>query len=322
MPYRDAAIVRLPPRSPLVFRGIGMAALVANTLLKRLVGYRRPRPPSVDTIEASLRYDARVVDEWTECLEEYENGAGRGPFRYAGRRVIELGPGPDLGVGVMLLARGAARYAALDVNSLAAAMPASFYEAALARIAPWDADRRAVLAAEIDACRAGRGRRLRYVCDSAFDPSSALDEPVDLVVSQAAFEHFDRLPVLFERLAKVVAPGALFCAQVDLETHVHWLRQRDPLNIYRFGERTYRFWSYPGAPNRVRPHEYVSLLEVTGWRDVRVVPLKRLADDTVRAVAPSLAPRFREPEIGLLGVMILARRPDALTSRPATRTSG
>ena len=94
------------------------------------------------------------------------------------------------------------------------------------------------------------------------------------------------------------------------------------LNIYRFGERTYRFWSYPGAPNRVRPHEYVSLLEVTGWRDVRVVPLKRLADDTVRAVAPSLAPRFREPEIGLLGVMILARRPDALTSRPATRTSG
>ena len=129
MPYRDAAIVRLPPRSPLVFRGIGMAALVANTLLKRLVGYRRPRPPSVDTIEASLRYDARVVDEWTECLEEYENGAGRGPFRYAGRRVIDVsGDGTSNHGRSVNDARDAAVAKGIVINGLAilSEVPLSF----------------------------------------------------------------------------------------------------------------------------------------------------------------------------------------------------
>lgn len=293
-------IIRLPANPAWLLWSIGCGALVANAVAKRIAGYTRPREFPSDAVERAVRYDHHVVDAWLAHLHEYAGDA----FRLEGRRVIELGPGPDLGVGLILLSGGAASYTALDVNRLVDRTPASFYDTLLAQ----PALARSGLKEELASCLAGRGERLRYVCDPRFDPSNAMREPADLVVSQAAFEHFEDLPRLFERLARATAPGALACVQIDLETHVGWLRARDPLNIYRFPAWLYGLCHYPGAPNRVRPHEYASLFAANGWEDVRIVPLRSLDEADVERIRPTLSRRFRTAEIGLLGVMILARR--------------
>src|SRR5690606_14601655 len=69
-------------------------------------------------------YDLRVVEEWERALLQYEPGSDS----FGRRSILELGPGPDLGVGVTLLAKGASSYAALDVHRLAFDAHPEFYE--------------------------------------------------------------------------------------------------------------------------------------------------------------------------------------------------
>ena len=289
-----------PPELPApVYKAIGAAALLANWIRKNWLGYRRARGFSPSEIDRALAHVRRGVTEWLGYLDDYSNGQ----FVLDRRRILELGPGPDLGVGALLLSKGAAQYTALDVNRLLDDTPAGFYERLFAdqSIAPVRGD--------VEAALRGQPSRLRYVCDRDFDPRVAVPDGVDLVLSQAAFEHFDNVPTLFAQLNEVLAPGAWLCAQIDLETHVEWLRRRDPLNIYRFSKTTYRSFHYPGAPNRLRPRDYVNMLERAGWRDVRIYSMKQLAPAYLALISRSLAQEFRGGDMDLLGVMILARRP-------------
>ena len=64
---------------------------------------------------------------------------------------------------------------------------------------------------------------------SAFGEST-----IDMVFSQAAFEHFDDIESTILQLNKVCKSGATFVAEINLKTHSRWIRDKDPDNIYRY----------------------------------------------------------------------------------------
>lgn len=293
------------------FFAAGLAFLFLAKTKNILHGYVSPKPFDVSDFERCVAYDIAVVDEWLSHLRRYE-GSPNDDFDLSGRDVLELGPGSDLGVGLYLLSMGVHSYSACDVNNLALAVPDSFYETLIAKLQADDrADSSELLRAELACTKRGAASRLNYVVRDDFDLAAAFGgETIDLVFSQAAFEHFDDINATMGGLSSVCRPGAVIVAEIDLKTHSRWIRDKDPNNIYRYPAWLYRTFWFRGAPNRVRPVQYVHALEQHGWTDIVVVPLSRC--DTQDVSGMNEAFRDDSNEMSLLSVVLCARMPAAV----------
>lgn len=287
--------------------GVGFLALAKGKNL--LKGYDRARPFSTVEARRCADYDAKVVDEWLEILGSY---AGPAAVRMKGKNVLELGSGDDLGVALYLLAKGAASYTAVDAFPLALQAPAEIYEAIFERLAcegstrPIEELRLALRSAMVED---DTSRAIRYSVRSDFDVSRAVGRgTIDLVFSQAAFEHFDDIDATIRQVTRVCRPGAVLVAGIDLKTHSRWLRDKDPLNIYRHGGGVYRMLGFRGMPNRVTTSEYARILEKHGWKDIEMRVLDAVDDAYFEEVRPGLAPEFQRDETRNLWVMACATR--------------
>lgn len=256
-----------------------MAGLGFLTLAKAkniLRGYSSPKPFALAETDRCVAYDLKVVDEWLLHLADYTGSAA-----LRGKAVLELGPGSDLGIGLYLLAKGAAAYNACDVNDLTQHAPKSFYSALIDRItAVQPGANREYLESQIEGVRRRTASSLRVVVRSDFDLVSSFGaDSIDLVFSQAAFEHFDDVVRTVQQLSMVCKPGAAIVAEIDLKTHSRWIRDKDPNNIYRFSNSIYRAFWFRGIPNRVRPYQYKEIFERHGWVDVTITPIERTSHD-------------------------------------------
>ncbi|HUT60131.1 MAG TPA: class I SAM-dependent methyltransferase [Phycisphaerae bacterium] len=269
----------------------GLAALVLNRIRRAFRPYDRPRDFSPSDVGRAVEYDLSVFGNWMQYLGEYLGA----PTGVEGKAVLELGPGADLGAGLIALARGAERYVGVDAHDLARSAPMSFYDELLGRLAGEGRPGVDALRPEVIKALEQRGERLRYVCRSDFDLAAADVGRADLIVSQAAFEHFDDPDRTIAQLGEVAAAGAVLLALVDLQTHSRFLRDRDPLNIYRYPDWLYRLLRFSGSPNRFRREQYVASLERAGWTNIRVMPLLSLGGEYVPHARPHLARRFRDP---------------------------
>lgn len=295
-----------PPRNRLHhLMGLGLMAM--NSMRHRVMGYRTPRPSGGADLETTWTYDRAVFANWTRHLRHY---LGR-DLPLEDRHVLEIGPGPDLGTGLLWLAAGAASYTAVDTHRLVGARTLPLHRAFAARLGemceqPGLADRLATAVEHIDAEEGA----LRYLVLSGFDLSPLRGRRYDLVVSHSALEHLRDVRHSFEQLSELVTERAHFVAEVDLQTHTRWIRDADPLNIYRYSAGLYRSLGFSGCPNRVRPDDYMETLERTGWYDLRLYPQRVLDPAYVDAVEPSLCAKFRgDPErMGWLSIVLCASR--------------
>ena len=132
-------------------------------------------------------------------------------------------------------------------------------------------------------------------------------DSIDLVFSQAAFEHFDDVVRTVEQLSIVCKPGATLVAEIDLKTHSRWIRDKDPNNIYRYSNGVYRAFRFRGIPNRVRPYQYRDIFERHGWVNVCVTPLEQIKglDNSIFAVNEQF--RDARNQLELLSVVICAQ---------------
>lgn len=283
--------------------GLGFLALIKAR--SALFGYRTPRTFGVEDFKRAVDYDANVVERWLDHLRMY---AGKSDI--SGKTVLELGPGADLGVGLMLLSRGAGKYNSLDVNNLAESVPDALYEELFARLEKTGHKNTDELKRQLSLTRAGKNDRLNYIVTRDFDVTVFGKGAVDIVFSQAAFEHFSDMERTVAQLSGVVKKGALLVAEIDLKTHTRWIRDADPLNIYRYNDFIYDFFACPGSPNRLRPADYRRIFERNGWVNVRTAPVIKLDDEYVTRVRPSLSRRFRgtESEIQHLSVILSATK--------------
>jgi SAM-dependent methyltransferase len=305
----NSRTLNTPPARNAAYFTLGSLALLANKLRYTLRGYRNPRPFPNTEYARAIAYDLGVVDAWMARLANY---LGQ-PYALTGKTVLELGPGADLGVGLYFLAQGVARYCAADVNPLAAMVPQAFYERLVAHLVERGtitAEGADSLLAEPESTRVGRPDRLDYRCLANFDLLAFGRDSVDLIVSQAAFEHFENFPATARQMAAVARPGALLVTEIDLNTHTRWLRDNDPHSIYRIPEWLYRLCHFPGIPNRMRPNEYVQALEQAGWIDIVVTPITVVSDDYLHQVQSHLATPFRTAvaDMSHVHVVLCARR--------------
>jgi hypothetical protein len=77
---------------------IGAAFIIINYIRYSLFGYKSPRIFSINQFDRVIDHDFRVVEEWMEYLYKYTKE--KEPLQ--NKVILELGPGPDLGIALIL----------------------------------------------------------------------------------------------------------------------------------------------------------------------------------------------------------------------------
>ena len=264
---------------------VGIAFLALARLKHFISGYSTPKPFSLHQVDKCIEYDVTIANRFLQNLEKY------GVSDLSGKRVLELGPGSDLGIGLILISKGASSYVAFDRHDLAADVPPAFYDR-LSRRIPVD------LAALSDG-------RITYIAREDFDLTATVQNGIDIVLSNAAFEHFGDVDATVEGITRISRPGANVAIEIDMQTHSRWIRDADPNNIYRYPEWLYRMFTYPGQPNRLRPDNYRCAFERRGWTNITLQPANRLsAQLSSRTVHSS----FRNSQLDWLSFILCATK--------------
>lgn len=291
----------------LFFFSTGLVFLALAKAKNVLQGYSSPKPFNISETARCIEYDIKVVEQWIEHLKKYTSDT----YSIDGKNVLELGPGSDLGVGIYLLAKGCSQYNACDVIDLMKSTPDSFYEQLFLKLKTTDAktdiDR---IKAQLDKAKKGVFSQLNFVVRDDFDVVSAFGEStIDVVFSQAAFEHFDDIESTVSQLSNVCKPGAILIAEIDLKTHSRWIRDKDPNNIYRYPKWLYNAFRFRGIPNRVRPYQYEELFKASGWTDISIWPLRKL--DNANSCYSGMSKRYSDikNQMEYLSIMLCARKP-------------
>lgn len=250
----DACSTRELPPPPIHNRRYHLAGLIILALNKvrhRLRGYRSPRGFAIEDVERGVSHDLTIVDRWL-AITRWHVGEG---FDIRGKSILELGPGADLGAGLYSLLLGAQVYFGADVNHLIKDAPHALYETLFGRIEDmgWDENLITGLRQELTFFLEGRPERLRYLHLPDFDLEALRGEGINWVVSNAAFEHFDDPVTTIGQLSQIVERGTVFTALVDMMTHTRWIRDVDPLNIYRYGEGVYNLFRFKGLQTDYAP---------------------------------------------------------------------
>ena len=270
-----------------------------------LKGYSSPKPFEISDSKRCIAYDIKVVDEWLHYLKKYSNTVN--PLK--NKQILELGPGSDLGTGLYLLSLGCEKYTAIDSNYLIKNTSMEFYYDFLNELN--NKNNRADIAylkEQIINTNNGKESLISYFVSKDFNFLNAIEPAtIDLVFSQAAFEHFDKIEETVNQLNVVCKPGAILIAEIDLRTHSRWIRGKDPNNIYRYSKWIYNLLSFKGIPNRIRPYQYKKIFIGLGWKDVEVIPLTRVKN---RALCSGLNEQFSDlsNQMELLSVMLCARK--------------
>lgn len=296
----------------IVLKSLGFLFLVLARIQNQLLGYRRARPYGVSDIDRTVAHSIQVVDDWVDAYAQY---TGHQPS-LAGKRVLELGPGPDLCTAVILLSKGIRSYASLDAFPLALSTPEKMYQSLFDAL-QLDPIGRQSLEDEVKQTLAGgvchelRGSdsRIHYTVRSDFDLRKAFpEESFDLFLSSAAFEHFDNVERTLRQITELSREGSQLVFSIDFKTHSRWIRDLDPLSIYRFSDALYGALSFKGSPNRVALPRYIEILESMGWRDIRTFHVYTVSDSYFAKVRDSLSPSFRNDNTRYLWAILCASR--------------
>jgi hypothetical protein len=293
-----------------LLRNLGMTALGLGFLglawsKDRMRGYATPNKVAKSDVEGRIDYLFDIFSSLRRFMPPQ--------FDLRGRDVLELSPGASRGNGVLFLAMGARSYHAIDVFDLAADEDPAVYGLLLDRFTEGTkADRER--AREITS-RAGV-REFGYAVGRDFDiPRLAEGRTFDLIVSCAAFEHYDSVRDTVASLTRVARPGCETIHIIDLQTHSRWIREHDPNNIYRYPEPIYRLFRFPGQPNRQRPADYVRAFKIQGWNDIDFVPSRTVDPELRSASLRGLAAPFAgQDDMILLDGALTARYPEKTTA--------
>jgi len=276
----------------------GAAVLTANKLRYTLLGYTTPKPFRSDAVEQSIAYAYAVVSSWETALQDYCHS--QTPF--ANTRVLELGPGSDIGVGTFLIDRGAQNYTAFDKNELLLTPQKDFIEALSKHLITQRAKDALLTFAS------NESSPLSYRADPTFRLNQLSEKaPFSLVVSQAAFEHFEDPQAVIKELSALSSSGTIFCAEIDLKAHTRYIRDKDPNNIYRFNDTLYRLLHYTGIPNRVRVEEYQQYFEENGWENITIIHKRNVAPAQSNTLK-GLNKRFNKYDMQALEIILLATK--------------
>ena len=281
----------------------GAIILVLNKFRHEIKGYLNARTFPSSQIDQVIKYDISVFSSWLSQLKSYS-----GSDNIAEKTVLELGPGSDIGISLCFLARNAKKYFALDKFKLIDQAPDELYEKLIDTISI-NKDQNNNLKSEYNLFKKNKSERIKYIHDSNFSLNKFADKKIDLIVSQAAFEHFTNPAQVIEEMGVISQKGTTAVVQIDMMTHTRWITGQDPLNIYRYSDWFYKLTSFSGSPNRWRPDDYVLEFKKAGFKNIKIVPIQTLSDSYFSSLKPHLSKKFsNKPQMNILDCYLLATK--------------
>ena len=279
----------------------GLLFMILNKFRHAVMGYRTPRTFSSADIGRNADYVIKVVNDHERKIQEY---AGEdNPFW--GKNVLEIGPGPDLGTGLCILAKGAKSYTALDKNKLITQTDDNFYEVLFNKIKDYPAYP-SCLAAYNKFKNGKQNAGIKYIHDKDF-VLKGIPEKIDLLLSQAVLEHIDDIAGAFNKIRTELSEGACLSNLVDASSHTRYIRDIDPCNILRYSDFLYRLFKFNGTPNRLRAAQYEEMFTNLGFKNIKIIPGMILSSEYVDRVKPHLPGRFQsDKSIDIISFYILA----------------
>ena len=258
-------------------------------------------------------------------------GGALDPAAVAGMRVLELGPGDNVGLALRFVASGAREVVTLDRFEIGRdpARERGIYDEVIARLPKGEAARaRTALEPSAGLLRSITG----LGAEAALEVLER--ESFDLILSVAVLEHVDDLDASFDAMDALLRPGGLMLHQVDFRDHGMFSGGgQHPLTFLTIGERTWRaMTSGWGGPNRRLIDYYRVKLAELGY-DARLLvsevlgveehlePCDVLEDElsvtdeqrrSIARIRDRLQPEFRDlPDEDLVpeGVFVVARKP-------------
>jgi hypothetical protein len=225
---------------------------------------------------------------------------------FAGKSVLELGPGDALSTAVIAKALGARRVYLVDSGPFADASTERYLQLARylvsAGLAPPDLEGCATLGDVLARCNAS------YHTSGVEDLRKLPDACVDLCFSQAVLEHVERdnLAATIGETLRIAARQGVASHQVDLKDHLG-----GALNNLRFRRA---LWEAPWMrrsgfyTNRVRFSEMVGMFRDAGW-EYEVTDVRRW--ERLPTPRQRLEPEFQtltDEELAVSQFDIVARR--------------
>ncbi len=237
---------------------------------------------------------------------------------FCDKDIVEVGPGYDYGSGAVLISLGATSYKAIDRFSLSCG-DRKYYEALLETLR-MDMIMKGLDTARLSEVISGIIEKGSLYSNSVFsvvhssieDVSLETNGIADTIVSQAVLEHVQDINKSFGSMYRILRNNGVMCHEIDFQTHTQILRERDPLNIFRYSKSQWKTQlAFPGCPNRFRPDDFVCAAQLAGFRDISLVPIRSLPDVLAREVKPYLAQPFRSESMStlpILSAVLLARK--------------
>ncbi len=286
---------------------VGLVFLLIVKIKYYFIGFPRSNHSTITDYEKRFEYIIRVVEQWISHLNDYTGNN----YYLKNKNVLELGPGSDLGVGFYLLYKGVLKYNSCDIYNLVKNVPVYFYKMFFNRLQKSNGMRSiGYLENELDKINDGRTSDINYIVNRDFNLVSFFEQnSIDIVFSQAAFEHFVNVEDTIKQLSIISKTDAIIIAEIDLQTHSRWIREKDPNNIYRYSNFLYKLLSTKTTPNRIRPYTYYKLFKNYGWYDIQILPLS-IIDQKKRPPVRYLNKIFRDDknQMSYLSILILAKK--------------
>jgi len=286
---------------------LGLNLMIANKIRHFFKGYFSPRPFAPSNIQRSVNYCFKVVQSWNNILKEYM----KQPYPFLNKDVLEIGPGPDLGTGLIILSLGAKTFTALDKHYLLSQTPNEFYKLLLSKLKGFPFYERAETACH-SLLEGESIEEFKYIYLPEFPRDfPKLGRKFHILLSQAVFEHFSKteLVLFFKKVKKTLCLKAKMTHEIDLSTHTRFLRNIDPLNILRYPDFIWNLLGFDGSPNRLRISDYRSVLKRLGYSNIDCHSLRRLDLGYVEKMKASLYKRFRKysaEDLSILSFYLLA----------------
>lgn len=301
---------------------------------------RRLQSGDIETLHGSTHIDRDVTASLAYVEKQFADYVKYGriaPESLRGARILELGPGDNLGVALKFLAAGAASVVCLDrfYSKRDVAHEAEIYRALRERLNP-DEKTRFDEAISLTETIQINPQKLRTVYGATLDRFAENfgpeDQPFDLIVSCAVLEEiYDPNPA-FGAMDKVLSRGGRLIHTIDLGDYGMFREQgMHPLTFLTISEPVYkRMASDSGLPNRQRLGYYVAKMKELAYESeffvTSVIPTGRLQSPTqyvrgsfqlnssgvVNEIRNRLAAEFKhldDEQLLIDGVLLVARKP-------------
>lgn len=237
--------------------------------------------------ERRVRYATGTIQSWARYLP-----GGMAHFR--GRRVIETGPGRDMGTMLLMAGLGASHIVGVDrfKGSWQPGWHDLFIEKLMQSAGSLGADtavmRRALAAQSLEV------GPIAFFSEAFEDLGERLPEHFDISVSNSTFEHFYSFPEAAQALSRCTRPDGIGVHNVDFRDHGNF---GDPLRFLMIDDDTYAdpaINDLYGRGNRVRVGEMINSLLGAGFSRVDCYPFDVARPDYVSRIMGELA-RFGGP---------------------------